>query len=603
MSDGIGSTEASSDAASVLKRKSNDVGWEYGMLVDPKNMDKVKCKLCDKIMSGGVYRVKEHIGHISGNVSACPKSSVDDKAKCKNAIAEAKSKKKNKKHEEDMMRSSINISEKGKGVDDEDELEELGSKKPPRTLGPIDKFASSISPEICLSSRMTQRQQNISEALFKERTHTVQGYCARWVYEAGIPFNAIDHDSFKLFMEAVGQFGPRFKAPNQYQLREPLLKEEVDRMKELLKKHEEEWAQNGCSIMTDAWTDRKRRSIMNLCVNSSMGTVFLSSKEASDEAHTSELIFEYVDKCIEQVGPQNVVQVVTDNAANNMGAAKLLKLKRPNIFWTSCATHTINLMLESIGKMPRYKKVIDQAKNLTIFIYAHHKTLSLMRSFTKKRDIVRPGVTRFASSFLTLQSLMEKKAQLRTMFTSSEWDECKWSKTVKGKAAYATVMSIAFWNGVTLCLKVFAPLVKVLRIVDADRKPSMGFLYGEIKQAKEDIKEALNNLEKNYQPIIEIIEARVKDRLDSPLHLAAYLLNPYYLFKNKAIYLDNEVMDGLFNCVEMFYHGDDNFELQGHVINIELPKYNRKEGAFGKVWAAQGCAKNDDNYNPGIKFI
>jgi len=35
------------------------------------------------------------------------------KAKCKNVMAEAKSKKKNKKHEEDMMRSSVNISEKG----------------------------------------------------------------------------------------------------------------------------------------------------------------------------------------------------------------------------------------------------------------------------------------------------------------------------------------------------------------------------------------------------------------------------------------------------------------------------------------------------------
>ncbi|XP_052207042.1 uncharacterized protein LOC127811330 [Diospyros lotus] len=443
---------------------------------------------------------------------------------------------------------------------------------------------------------MSQRQQTISEALFKERTQSVREYCARWVYEAGIPFNAIDNDSFKLFVEAVGQFGPGFKPPSQYQLKELLLKGEVDKIKELLKKHEEEWARTGCSIMTDAWTDRKRRSIMNLCVNSNAGTAFLSSRESSDEAHTSELIFEYVDKCIEQVGPQNVIQVVTDNAANNMRATKLLKVKRPNIFWTSCATHTINLMLESIGKLSKYKKVIDQAKSFTIFIYAHHKTLSLMRSFTKKRDIVRPRVTRFVSAFLTLQSLMEKKAQLRTMFTSSEWEECKWSKIVKGKAAYATVMSIAFWNGVTICLKVFAPLVKVLRIVDADRKPSMGFLCGEIKQAKEDIKEALNNLEKNYKPIMEIIEARVKDRLDSPLHFAAYLLNPYYFFKDMDIQLDNEVMDGLFNCVEMFYHYDG--ELQGHVINVELPKYTRKDGAFGKSWATQGCAKNDDNYNP-----
>ena len=100
---------------------------------------------------------------------------------------------------------------------------------------------------------------------------------------------------------------------------------------------------------------------MNLCVNSNVGTAFLSSRESSDEAHTSELIFEHVDKCIEQVGSQNVIQVVIDNTANNMGATKLLKVKRSNIFWTSCATHTINLILESIGKLSRYKKVIHQA--------------------------------------------------------------------------------------------------------------------------------------------------------------------------------------------------------------------------------------------------
>ncbi|KAL5747620.1 hypothetical protein ACOSQ2_024917 [Xanthoceras sorbifolium] len=50
-----------------------------------------------------------------------------------------------------------------------------------------------------------------------------------------------------------------------------------------------------------------------------------------------------------------------------------------------------------------------------------------------------------------------------------------------------------FWNGVTLCLKVFAPLVKVLRLVDGDVKPSMGFLYGELKNAKEEIKVVLRN--------------------------------------------------------------------------------------------------------------
>ncbi|KAK3185023.1 hypothetical protein Dsin_032309 [Dipteronia sinensis] len=46
------------------------------------------------------------------------------------------------------------------------------------------------------------------------------------------------------------------------------------------------------------------------------------------------------------IGPQNVVQVVTDNASNNMATEKMLKEKMPKICWSSCATHIINLMLE-----------------------------------------------------------------------------------------------------------------------------------------------------------------------------------------------------------------------------------------------------------------
>jgi len=203
-------------------------------------------------------------------------------------------------------------------------------------------------------------------------------------------------------------------------LREKLLFEEVEETKKMMKAHEEEWAKNGCSIMTDAWTDQKRRSIMNMCMHCTIGSSFLESKETSEESHTGQLIFEYVDGCIERVGAENIVQVVTDNASNNMAAKDLLFVKRPNIFWTSCATHTLNLMLEGIGKMKKFKGYIDQAKSLTIFIYAHHRTLALMRKYTKKRDIVRSGVTRFASNFLTLQSLYEKKEQLRAM---SQCDE------------------------------------------------------------------------------------------------------------------------------------------------------------------------------------
>ncbi|PWA70649.1 hypothetical protein CTI12_AA133230 [Artemisia annua] len=54
------------------------------------------------------------------------------------------------------------------------------------------------------------------------------------------------------------------------------------------------------------------------------GTTFLSSVECSLKSHIGEFIFDFVDKGIEDVGPQNVVQVVIDNATNNMVVAQLL---------------------------------------------------------------------------------------------------------------------------------------------------------------------------------------------------------------------------------------------------------------------------------------
>jgi hypothetical protein len=111
-----------------------------------------------------------------------------------------------------------------------------------------------------------------------------------------------------------------------------------------VQEYDDEKMKNGCSIMTNAWSDRKR-SIMNVVTNCVVGTTFLSSKEMSVVSHTSEVIFELVDKTIEEIGEDEVVQVVTNNTSNNMGAKKLLFVKRPHIFWTSCGSYTINLML------------------------------------------------------------------------------------------------------------------------------------------------------------------------------------------------------------------------------------------------------------------
>lgn len=411
---------------------------------------------------------------------------------------------------------------------------------------------------------------------------------------AAIPFNARDNDVFKQVCEAIGQFGPGLEPPSQYDLRERLLEEEYARTKSLLQEREAEKVKNGCSIMTDAWSDRKRRSIMNLCTNCADGTSFVNSKEMSDVSHTSEVLFELVDKAIEDIGLDDVVQVVTDNASNNMGAKKLLLEKRPHMFWTSCATHTINLILQGISNMPRFKKVIDQAKAFTIFIYGHTRTLECLRYFTEGKEIIRPEVTRFASAFLTLNSILEKKDQLRKMVVHSRWDSLKDVKSKKGKDATTIILNPTFWKDVKLTLSVFEPLVKVLRLIDGDVKPSMGFVFGELLKAKRQIKEAFGNIESLFKEVIAVIDKKMKGRLDSPLHLTAYLLNPHYSYGNPSIFDDATIIEGFISCVETFYYYDE--DKQDQAVNIELKKFQSREGPFNKKLAR--TFENFD-YNPG----
>lgn len=149
-----------------------------------------------------------------------------------------------------------------------------------------------------------------------------------------------------------------------------------------------------------------------------------------------------------------------------------------------------------------------------------------------------------------------------------------------------------------MCLKVFGPLVKVLRLVDGDKKPTMGYLHGELLQAKKDIRAGLNNIERNIQPLMNIIDQRIEGRLDSPLHMTGYLLNPYYLYKDQTIPLHNNVLTSFFKCVNAFI--PDDISKQSNVINSEINKYKNKEDNFGTPWAIKGCEEIKDDYDPGM---
>ena len=143
------------------------------------------------------------------------------------------------------------------------------------------------------------KQTNINDKLDKEKRAQAYQYIGQLFYLASIPFNVACLDEFKWAIEAIGQYGPNMKPPSYNELRVPILKKEVAYTNELLSDHKEFLRKYGCFIMSDGWTSRTNRTLMNFLVNCPFGTMFVKSIDASSYMKTGEKTFELLNAFVE----------------------------------------------------------------------------------------------------------------------------------------------------------------------------------------------------------------------------------------------------------------------------------------------------------------
>ena len=75
--------------------------------------------------------------------------------------------------------------------------------------------------------------------------------------------------------------------------------------------------------------------MINFLVNSPEGTYFLESIDASAEVYDAFMLADLLEKKIEEIGKDNVVQVITDNGAIYKAAGRLLMERIPTLFLES----------------------------------------------------------------------------------------------------------------------------------------------------------------------------------------------------------------------------------------------------------------------------
>ncbi|XP_072054843.1 uncharacterized protein [Arachis hypogaea] len=204
---------------------------------------------------------------------------------------------------------------------------------------------------------------------------------------------------------------------------------------------------------------------------------FVKTVDASDVIKTANVLFNLFVDVIEWVGPSKFVHVVTNNAANYVSAGKLIHEKYPNIFWSPCAVHCINLILKDIASIPHIAYLASRASKVTMFVYNYMNLLSWLRKRKSWTEIVRPGVTRFATVFITLKSIYDHKEDLQSLMVDKYFTCHKLAKSANGKIVSSIVLDSKFWQDCVTTVKIVGPLIKLLRLVDADETPSLGIVY------------------------------------------------------------------------------------------------------------------------------
>ncbi|CAD6244265.1 unnamed protein product [Miscanthus lutarioriparius] len=329
------------------------------------------------------------------------------------------------------------------------------------------------TPEEIVSERhkFKTSQPTLEHCTKKENKQVVDDHIANFFYENHIPFNVINSRSWEIMLESIGQYGPGYRSPSMHEIREPLLDRAINKTTELRKKHEEAWKEYGCTLMSDGWTDTSHRHLINFLANSPVGTFFLGSVDASSEVGDKDMLADLLERQIDKIGREYVVQVVTDNGSNFKAAGMILMDRIPYLFWTPCAAHCLNLLL-----------------------------------------------------------MYKNKNGLRALVVSEEWHNNPLSLSTEGKRVEDIILFAPFWTKLEYCLKASQPLLIALRIVDGDETSAAPEITAAMDVAKNTIKESLKDKPNLLAEVMVLYDKRWETQMEQKLYGAALFLNPSKFF-------------------------------------------------------------------------
>lgn len=383
------------------------------------------------------------------------------------------------------------------------------------------------------------RQQQMNEAFNIAKRKELDETWASFFYEANVPFNVVRHPSFIRAVRATSQAGFDYGPPAYNAIRtihlEPKRKQVETDIRQKTDKSIEKY---GATICTDGWDNVVHRPLMNIMLTCPAGDIFLGSVDTTGNKKTKEYIARELKNFIEQVGPNLITQVCTDNAANMLGAMDDVVDRYPHIYKQGCAAHALDLLLEDWAKIPQFNDLIMRARRVCLYIRNHHVTMALFREHSSNKSLVVPAETRFACNFLMISRMLEVRNALEAVVNDARWTE--YTNTLfnrqNGHRSLAlaalvknTILEGIFWHRCRNYKHMVEDVLIALRLFDG-REPAMGRAWHAMNNLKKHIlrlREPPFSLPRGIADELEDNFTNRWEMMTTDLHHAGALLNPY----------------------------------------------------------------------------
>lgn len=170
-------------------------------------------------------------------------------------------------------------------------------------------------------------QRAIVRAFKRARSSAADKAIMKFFACEGIPFNKARSSWWRELISAVSAAGPGYVPPTYNAMRSTLLDNLKSSTESELLLFDMRSKDTMVSLCSDGWTDVAKHPLLNVLAVNPVGAQFITAVNTEGEVKSGLYIGGALIECIEGIGPEHVVQVVTDGAANCAAAGRIIMEK------------------------------------------------------------------------------------------------------------------------------------------------------------------------------------------------------------------------------------------------------------------------------------